>query len=62
LAKNRVVQTGMIIGGLITILYAITNYWSQMSQNIRVLATGLALALVIGFVLRYYPRFLKGKF
>jgi len=52
----------MIIGGLITILYAITNYWSQMSQNIRVLATGLALALVIGFVLRYYPRFLKGKF
>ena len=59
LAKNRVVQSGLIIGGLFTILYAVSNYWSYMTQTVRTVVTGLALVLVIGFVLKFYPHFLK---
>ena len=48
LVKNvHALSFGLMLGGLITIVYGITKYWSQMNEYLRFIILGILLAILI---------------
>lgn len=52
--KTKATKIGIGLGGVITIIYAISMYWGHMDEKVKVIVTGLGLALLIYLSIKLY--------
>lgn len=52
--KTKATKIGIGLGGIITIVYAISMYWGNMNEKVKVLVTGTGLALLIYLSIKLY--------
>lgn len=47
--QNKIVKHGLVIGGVILILYSIINYWNKMTDEIKLIIAGIALGSLLWY-------------
>jgi hypothetical protein len=52
--KTKATKIGIGLGGIITIIYAISMYWNHIDEKVKVIVTGSGLALLIYLSIKLY--------
>lgn len=52
--KNIIIKYGLIIGGIILLLYPTLTYWNKMTNQTKLIVAGVALAAIIWYCYKYY--------
>lgn len=55
--KNEIIKQGLIVGGIILILYSILTYWDKMTNETKLIILGI----ILGFSLWYSYHINKSK-